>query len=229
MSREIINSRIVSLNVGTPVEAMHGSKPIQTGIYKTASRSRHYLSKTGLTGDGQADLVNHGGPDKAVCVYFERHFPHWEEWLGDKLSYGAFGENWTVSDWTEHDLCIGDVVQAGEAVVQVSQPRQPCFKLGIRHQRPELAAQVQQTGYTGFYFRVLKEGEVGAGENLKVLERHPAAITLAEANRVMYKGKADLEGMSALLAVEELSDSWKQTLSGRIERLRQETLGGHSD
>lgn len=229
MSREIRNSRIVSLNVGTPVEAMHGSKPIQTGIFKTSSSSKHFLSKTGLTGDGQADLVNHGGPDKAVCVYFERHFPYWEEWLGNKLSYGAFGENWTVSGWSEHDLCIGDVVQAGEVTVQVSQPRQPCFKLGIKHRRPELTAQVQKTGLTGFYFRVLQEGEVGAGEDLTVLERHPAGITLAEANRVMYQGKEDLEGMTALLAVEELSHSWKQTLTGRIERLRQASRGGRTD
>lgn len=224
-----MNSRIVSLNVGTPVEAMHGNKPVQTGIFKKSSGSRHYLSTTGLSGDGQADLVNHGGPDKAVCVYFERHFPYWEEWLGNKLSSGAFGENWTVSDWTEHDLCIGDVVQAGEVIVQVSQPRQPCFKLGIRHQRPELTAHVQQTGFTGFYFRVLQEGEVGAGEGLTVLERHHAAISLAEANRVMYKGKNDLAGMTALLAVEELSDSWKQTLTSRIERLQQAGLGGNTD
>jgi Uncharacterized protein conserved in bacteria len=229
MSREIMNSRIVSLNVGTPVETMHGNKPVQTGIFKSPSSSKHYLSKTGLSGDGQADLVFHGGPDKAVCVYFERHFPYWEEWLGNKLSYGAFGENWTVSDWTEHDLCIGDIVQAGEIVVQVSQPRQPCFKLGIRHQRPELTAQVQQTGLTGFYFRVLKEGEVGAGEGLTVLKRHPAAISLAEANRVMYQGKEDLAGMTALLEVEELSDSWKQTLLSRIERLQQAMQGGNTD
>lgn len=224
-----MNSRIVSLNVGTPVEAMHGSKPVQTGIFKSPSASRHYLSKTGLSGDGQADLVNHGGPDKAVCVYFDRHFPYWEEWLGNKVSNGSFGENWTVSEWTEHDLCIGDVVQAGNVVVQVSQPRQPCFKLGIRHQRPELGAKVQQTGMTGFYFRVLQEGEVSAGEDLTVVQRHPAAITLAEANRVMYQGKEDLAGMTALLAVEELSGSWKQTLSSRIDRLRQAKQGGHAD
>jgi MOSC domain-containing protein YiiM len=221
MSWEIKNSRIVSLNVGIPVEAMHGAKPIQIGIFKSASNDKHYLSSTGLSGDGQADLVHHGGPDKAVCVYFERHFPYWEEWLGNKLSYGAFGENWTLSEWSEQDLCIGDVLQAGNVVVQVSQPRQPCFKLGIRHERPELTAHVQQTGFTGFYFRVLQEGEIGAGEDLKLVKRHPAAISLAEANRVMYEGKTDLEGMTALLAVDELSDSWKQTLKSRVERLQQ--------
>ncbi|GLX68084.1 MOSC domain-containing protein [Paenibacillus glycanilyticus] len=229
MSREIMNSSIVSLNVGTPVEAMHGKKPIQTGIFKSSSAGRHYLSATGLAGDGQADLVHHGGPDKAVCAYFERHFPYWEEWLGDKLSYGAFGENWTLSDWTEHDLFIGDIVQAGDVIVQVSQPRQPCFKLGIRHNRPELTMQVQNTGYTGFYFRVLREGDVESGDALKIVERHPAAISLAEANRVMYQGKDDLQGMAALLEVEALSASWKETFSSRIERLQQAMQGGRED
>ncbi|WP_238327482.1 MOSC domain-containing protein [Paenibacillus gorillae] len=216
------NSSIVSLNVGKPAEALHGSKPIMTGIFKTPSQAAHQLSVTGLNGDGQADTVHHGGPDKAVCAYFEAHYPFWEERLATALPYGAFGENWTVSGWSENDLCIGDIIQAGEVTVQVSQPRQPCYKLGIRHNRPALTAEVQNTGYTGFYFRVLEEGQVSAGVNLSILERHPSGITIAEANQVMYTAKRDRAALEALLAVDALASSWRETLNARLEKLIQE-------
>lgn len=214
-------SQIVSLNVGMPVTASHGSKQIQTGIFKTSSPGSHQLQINGLSGDGQADLIHHGGPDKAVCAYFERHYPYWELQLNRKLDPGAFGENWTISEWLEQDLCIGDIIQAGEAIVQVSQPRQPCFKIGIRHQMPDLTERVQKTGYTGFYFRVLKEGLVSAGTPLLFISRHPAAISIAEANRIMYIDKNDGDAIRALLAVDELAASWRDTLSSRLQKLEQ--------
>jgi MOSC domain-containing protein YiiM len=220
MSQQIESASLVSLNVGKPIALAHGSKEVVSGIIKQPSAQPLALSFTGLEGDGQGDLVNHGGPDKAVCAYFEQRYPYWRSQFDNPFQFGAFGENFTLSEWTEDDLYIGDIVQAGEAVLQVSQPRQPCFKLGIRHQLPELPLQVQLTGYTGFYFRVLQEGRVKAGTPLSIAQRHPARITIAEANRVMYKDKEDQSGIIALLEVQELAASWQKQLGKRLDKLK---------
>ncbi|CAM4204326.1 MOSC domain-containing protein [Paenibacillus alkaliterrae] len=213
---------LVSLNVGEPAALLHGTKEVISGIFKHASQHAHSLSFTGLQGDGQGDTVHHGGPDKAVCAYFERHYPYWREKLQLPVEYGAFGENFTLSSWTEEDLCIGDIVEAGEVILQVSQPRQPCYKLGLRHQLPELPERVQKKGYTGFYFRVLREGTVKAGIGFSITQRHPAGKTIAEANRVMYIHKDDIRGIRELLEVKELAQSWKDQLESRLQRLQQQ-------
>ncbi|MDQ0057984.1 MOSC domain-containing protein [Paenibacillus harenae] len=214
--------RVVSLNVGMPVSMAHGSKEVVSGIVKRASEQPHALSFTGLEGDGQGDTVHHGGRDKAICAYFERNLPYWSNKYDRTFEAGAFGENLTVSEWTEHDLCIGDIVQIGDVVVQVSQPRQPCYKLGLRHDLQELPQDVQLTGYTGFYFRVMKEGVLQSGSELVIVQRHPAAISIAEANRLMYIDKEDVAGLRELLAVEELSVSWQEQLGNRLRRLEQQ-------
>jgi MOSC domain-containing protein YiiM len=214
--------KVVSLNVGMPVAMAHGTKEVVSGIVKQASEQTHALSYTGLEGDGQGDTVHHGGRDKAICVYFERHLPHWADKYNRSFEAGAFGENLTVSEWTEHDLCIGDIVQIGDVVVQVSQPRQPCYKLGLRHELQELPQDVQLSGYTGFYFRVIKEGMLKTGLELNRIERHPAAKSIAEANRLMYIDKEDAAGLRELLSVEELSTSWKEQLGKRLRRLEQQ-------
>lgn len=219
-------ARLISLNVGEPAAIAHGSKEILSGIFKKPSSVSHQLTLTGLQGDGQGDTVNHGGPDKAVCVYFEQRYPYWREQLGRSFEYGAFGENFTLSDWTEDDLCIGDIIQCGEVILQVSQPRQPCFKLGLRHNLPDLPVHVQKKGYTGFYFRVIKEGSISAGSEFAVTHMHPARKTISEANRIMYKDKEDLDGIRALLEVKELASSWQEQLGGRLTRLLKDNQGG---
>ncbi|MBP3963354.1 MOSC domain-containing protein [Paenibacillus lignilyticus] len=214
---------VISINTGLPETVKFGKKDISTGINKSPIGTQPvYLSRTGLNGDGQGDLVFHGGADKAVCVYSAEHFPYWEgRWQREVLP-GAFGENFTVSALTEHEVCIGDIWSVGETVVQVSQPRQPCYKLGMKHQLPELAHEVQLNGFTGFYLRVLAEGHVRQGEKLLLTESHPAAITIAEANRVMHIDKQDKAGIRSLLAIAELSESWQHTLAGRLEKLEAE-------
>ncbi|OMF38310.1 MOSC domain-containing protein [Paenibacillus sp. FSL H8-0548] len=212
-------AKLISLNVGKPVAIAHGSKEVLSGIFKQPSQVKHALSLTGLDGDGQGDLVHHGGPDKAVCVYFEKRYTYWREQLEKSFEYGAFGENFTLSSWTEDDLCIGDIVQAGEIILQVSQPRQPCYKLGLRHELPELPVHVQQKGYTGFYFRVLQAGNIKTGTTFTVIHRHPAGKTISEANRIMYIDKDDLSGIRELLEVEELAASWQDQLGKRLSRL----------
>jgi MOSC domain-containing protein YiiM len=141
--------------------------------------------------------------------------------LDRRLGPAAFGENFSTQGFTESAVCVGDVYGVGTAVVQVSQPRQPCFKLAARHGVKELALWVQETGLTGFYFRVLEEGEVAAGDEIALLERPAPEVSVAEANRVMHLDKQDVAGIERLLAVAELSANWRRTfekrLSGRAE------------
>lgn len=208
-----------SLNVGKPVEVEHQGKKVRTGIFKTPVTEARYLSSVNFAGDEQADLKNHGGPDKAVCVYPYERYAYWEEKLGITLALGAFGENITTEGMLEDEICIGDRFRMGGTMVQVSQPRQPCFKLGVKHGLPELPLAIQQTGYTGYYFRVLQEGEVRPGDQLELVERHPAGVTLTFANRVMHVDKEDADGIRRILAVEELSTSWREQLTARLNRL----------
>jgi Uncharacterized protein conserved in bacteria len=210
------NASIVSVNVGTPSPIVYGRKEVMTGIVKRPAAGRLHLSKLNFEGDKQADLIHHGGEDKAVCVYAREHYAFWEQELGRKLELGAFGENVTTEGLLEKDICIGDIYELGEAVVQVSQPRQPCFKLAARYGVPELPVLVQNTGYTGYYFRVLQEGRAGAGDRLLLRERHAAGVSLAEANEVMHHDKTNREAMMRMLAVEPLSASWRDTFEKRL-------------
>ncbi|GGD63582.1 MOSC domain-containing protein [Paenibacillus nasutitermitis] len=208
--------QLVSLNIALPVTVLHGSKEITTGIFKKPSNRAHHLGPMGLDGDGQADLIYHGGEDKAVCVYSSEHFPYWSDLWGEEVAPGAFGENFTVSHITEQMICIGDILQVGSAIVQVSQPRQPCFKLGLKHNKPQLPLHVQQTGLTGFYLRVLQEGSVKEGDDLLLTSLHPKGVSVAEANHIMYTGKKETEGMLKLLDLEELAVSWREMISRRL-------------
>jgi len=211
---------LLSVNVGLPVTVPYDSKEVATGIFKQPAAGEVAVTRTGARGDGQADLVNHGGPDKAICVYSFAHRPHWERVWGKQMDYAAFGENFSVTDMLETDICIGDVIRAGSALLQVSQARMPCFKLAIKHGLPELPQQVQQTGYTGFYLRVLEEGSVKAGDELSLASKHPARMTVAEAASIMLNGKQDLAASERLLAIPELAESWKETLAERVAKLR---------
>ncbi|UJF32427.1 MOSC domain-containing protein [Paenibacillus hexagrammi] len=210
---------IVSVNVGIPQSIIYQGKELETGIYKSQVSSSLRLTKTQLEGDGQADLVNHGGPDKAICVYAKEHFAYWESKLGCELHPGAFGENLTVTGLLEDVVCIGDIFQIGDAVVQVSQPRQPCHKLAKRYDVQDLPVQVQNTGFTGYYFRVLKEGNIPAQPTIRLTQKDPAGITVANANQIKYHDKANAEGIRSILAVEALSQSWRQSFEKRLSEL----------
>ncbi|MGG0216951.1 MOSC domain-containing protein [Bacillus mycoides] len=207
---------VLSLNIGLPKEVMYGGKLIQTGINKKQVKEPVFLSFLKLNGDGQADLVHHGGVDKAVCVYTGDHYPYWEKELNQELVYGAFGENITVSGMCEEDVCIGDTFHLGEAIVQVTQPRQPCFKLAKKYNIPKLPLYFQDTGYTGFYFRVLKEGWILPVDTLKLLKPDPKGVSVSFANRIMHKEKQNSEGIKRILEVNALSASWRKTFEKRI-------------
>lgn len=208
--------RVVSLNVGRPGPLPYRGKSVRSGFVKPPVSEALWLSKTGLDGDEQADLRNHGGPEKAVCVYPLEHYPYWEGRLGRVLGPASFGENFSTEGLTEDRVCIGDVYRVGGAVVQVSQPRQPCFKLAARHGFPQLALWVQETGLTGFYFQVLEEGEVVAGDGISLVQRPATTVRLAEANRVMHHDRRDVAGIERLLEAPGLSANWRRTFEKRL-------------
>ena len=213
---------IRSLNVGKPRDLQFGKKEITTGINKKPVLEPVFLSTLNFNGDGQGDVVNHGGRDKAVCAYSYEHYPYWEKELGKPLDFSAFGENLTLMGLTEDDICIGDSFQIGEAIVQVSQPRQPCFKLSLIHDRKDMPVIVQNTGYTGYYFRVLQEGMVSPSDELVHISRPALAISVTEANRLMHHDKEDVEGIRTILKVDELSDSWRNTFLKRLDGIEED-------
>lgn len=209
--------QLLSVQVGKIESFLYNDKEMTTAIHKQAVELPIFLGFQNFTGDEQADLKNHGGADKAICVYAYEHYAHWEQILALPLANGAFGENLTVLGMLEPDICIGNIYRIDETLVQVSQPRQPCFKLGHRHNRPDMQLLVQQTGFSGFYLRVLQEGWIGANSQIHLVKQDPLSVTLAFANHIMFKDKEDIEGLRKVLAVEALSESWKIALRKRLE------------
>lgn len=194
-------------------------KPWRTGFFKAAAEGPCWLGYEGFRGDEQADRRYHGGPEKAVCVYPSEHYPHWREILSlPGLDHGAFGENLTVTGLPETGISIGDIFTLGGALVQVSQPRQPCWKLARRWRIKDLAAQVERTGFTGYYFRVLLHGEVKAGDSLRLRERPCPEWTIQRCNEIMHHGPSDREETLALAGCPQLSSTWKDSLWARAQR-----------
>ncbi|TWU22031.1 6-N-hydroxylaminopurine resistance protein [Novipirellula galeiformis] len=213
-----MNANLLSINVGLP-RTLGDAKPWTSGFLKESVTEPLWLGTTNLEGDGQADRVHHGGPHKAVCVYAAAHYPEWRRTLQKPdLIWGDFGENFTVENLIETEVCIGDTWNVGSATVQVSQPRQPCWKLARRWQIKDLALQVQQSGRTGWYFRVLVEGLVQRAMPLTLVERSHPEWTIAEANRIMHHDKHDRDAAARLAALPTLSPSWKTTLTNRVEK-----------
>ena len=170
-----------SVNVGLPQPLATHKGDVQSGIIKMPVAGRVRVRRLGLDGDGQADLTVHGGPDKAVYAYSHDHYPHWEQALGRAdLGPGSFGENLTVDGMLEGDVRIGDIYRIGSAVMQVTQPRSPCFKLAAHLGLPDFAKLFLASGRSGFYLRVLEEGDVGAGDAVELVSSPPTGLTVLE-------------------------------------------------
>ena len=211
---------IRSLNTGKPKKEIFNGKEVNTGICKKPVSGPVKLNRRGFEGDGVADLKHHGGDDKAVCAYSVDHYPYWEEVLGIKLPVAAFGENLSVSDLHEDDVCIGDIFQMGTAIVMVSQPRQPCRTLAARYGRSDMVKMVADSGRTGFYFKVMREGTVESGNKLILMERDSNNVTVFFANRILHHDKKNLEGIEKLLAVPALSKSWRESFRKLKENVK---------
>ncbi len=212
--REVLEHQeydILSIHVGRPRTYEFDGKQVETAIVKEPVGGPVYLSRTNFEGDGQADLIHHGGEDKAVCVYPADHYMYWESVLKRKLPEAAFGENVTVKGLTEKDVCIGDIFKLGEALVQVSQPRQPCFKLAKRLNQKDMVLKVRDTGFSGFYFRVLEEGIVAPDSGLQLVSRDAHEATVSYANHLMYHDRGNHPAIRKILEVEALSESWRSS------------------
>ena len=178
--------KILSVQVGRPRTIRHRGRDVRTGIFKEPVLFPVAVRRLGLAGDAQADLRVHGGPDKAVYAYDEGGYYHFRDALARELPFGQFGENLTVEGMPETQVRLDDVYRAGTALLQVTQPRSPCFKLGIRMEMPGFLKMFLESGRTGFYLRVLEEGELGAGDAIELVSRDSSAPTVLEAVRSAY-------------------------------------------
>lgn len=199
------------LNIGLPKKELFHGKEFTTGMCKKPVAIPLVLTKQGFEGDGVGDLKHHGGSDKAVCVYTIDHYEYWEKILRRKMPEAAFGENFSVTEMKEDEVCIGDIYRAGTATVQVSQPRQPCSTLAARYGREDFVKLVVDSGRTGFYFRVLEEGRVKAGDGLFLVEQDPCRVSIAFANRIYHHERKNRVGIEKVLAVPALSESWQKS------------------
>ena len=173
--------RLLSVNVARPGTLRLRGRDVPTGIFKRPVDGRVRIGRLGLDADFQVDLSVHGGPGMAIYLYPAEHYDYWRKVLGrEDLSHGFFGENFTAEGVTEDEVRVGDVFRAGTAVVQVTKPRSPCFKLGARVGTPRFVRTFLESGRLGYYLRVLEEGEAGAGDSLELLDTDPDLPTLAE-------------------------------------------------
>ncbi len=209
-----------TLSIGMPRSMQTaGGKEYVSAICKDTS-AEAFLSVDGFTGDGIADTKHHGGPDRAVCIYPAEHYPLWEKEFSCTLPSSTFGENLTVSGMLEKDVCIGDVFQVGEAVIQITQGRIPCSTINMRTGLPDLMKKLIDTGFTGYLCRVLNEGKVRADSPITLLERDPNAVSILYANEVYFKQPRDLDGLKRIAAVDALAADWQEKLAKRIDKLQ---------
>ncbi|HSV85353.1 MAG TPA: MOSC domain-containing protein [Levilinea sp.] len=211
--------KLASLQTGLPQTIRDPSGEWMSGIWKHPVTQPVYASRTGLVGDGQGDLVAHGGPDKAIYAYPQAHYPSWRAELDlPDLPYGGFGENFTLSELAENQVCIGDIFKVGsQVVVQVSQPRGPCWKLARRLGVKDMVVRVLKTGLTGWYFRVLSEGYAAGGMELVLLERPYPKMTVSLAHQGMWDEPASRSDIQRLVACPALAESWHKGLLKRLK------------
>lgn len=212
--------RIISVNVGQPREVIWHGKPVLTSIYKYPVEGPLRLEMEDFVGDRQADLTVHGGPDKAAYVYPAEYYDEWRRELpDDDLPWGAFGENLTMSGVTDTTVYIGDRFQIGSAEAQVTQPRIPCYKLGVRFGRDSFVKQFLQSGRNGFYVKVLRPGEITAGDAVTLLSRESHGVTVADIVRLYVSDRFDEEGMRRALSSPSLPGGWREWFQERLDRV----------
>ena len=211
---------LMSVNISRPVEVQHGDRLIKTGIFKKPVTGSVRANRHNLDGDGQADLDKHGGEHKAVYAYSLDHYAYWRRVLNrEEIDYGQFGENLTVAGLDESESCIGDRLRIGSALFTITQPRVPCFKLGIRLGDERMPKLFSESARTGFYLRVLREGLIEVGDTVNVVERgygNVAIRTIFKAYLKAGDGDASLTLVRAL-EVPELSPEWRAHINKRLE------------
>jgi MOSC domain-containing protein YiiM len=215
-----MTASLISVNVGLPKTVQWRDQPVTTGIFKNPVEGPVALRKHNLDGDQQADLSVHGGPTKAVYVYPIQHYTYWRRELPDvEFGWGHFGENFSVDGVDEESICIGDEFSVGTAQVVVTEPRMPCSKLSVRFGRADMPKRFLQSGRTGFYFGVVEEGEVQAGDTLERLSKHPDALSIAEVTGLYSTEKGNVALLKKAIAVTALPESWRGYFEHQLGRL----------
>ncbi len=212
-------ARLVSVNVGLPRDVAWHGKTVRTGIWKNPVQGRVRVRRLNIDGDGQGDLAGHGGPNRPVMVYQLDSYRYWERELGrNNLSYGQFGENFTVDGLPDAEVCIGDRYRIGSALFEISQPRVTCYRVGIRMDEPQMAAKLVAHHRPGFYFRVLEEGEVGAGDEIVKIASGPQNMSVAEIDAMLYLGPPTREQLDRALSIPALSEGWKDSFRAILQQ-----------
>jgi len=211
--------KLISVNIGLPRDVIWQGKRVTTGIFKQPVAGRVMVRSLNLDGDRQADLTVHGGLDKAVYAYPSEHYDYWRSELpGIDVPWGMFGENFTTVGLLEHTVNIGDCFRIGSAEVRVTQPRMPCYKLGIKFGRADMIKRFLDSQLTGFYFSVLQEGEVEVGDSIELISRDEHNLTVADVTR-LYARKADsLAMLRRAVQNEALPANWRDYFRRQLAR-----------
>jgi ferredoxin-NADP reductase/MOSC domain-containing protein YiiM len=222
-------ARLLSVNVGLPRDVKWNGKTVRTAVWKSPVAGRHMVGKLNIDGDGQGDLAGHGGEHRAVFVYQMDSYHYWERFLGrGDFTFGQFGENFTVEGLPDDEVCIGDRYRIGDAVFEVTQPRVTCYRVGIRMNEPRMPALLVAHRRPGFYFRVLQEGEVGAGDDIAKVADGPERITVAEVDALLYLPGHSREQLQRALQVPALSKGWQSSFKAMLQRdLSPKTVAGN--
>jgi ferredoxin-NADP reductase/MOSC domain-containing protein YiiM/ferredoxin len=209
---------VVSVNVGLPRDVQWRGRTVRTGIWKTPVDGRVVARRLNLVGDGQGDLAGHGGEQRAVMVYQLASYRYWENYLRrSDLVYGNFGENLTVDGLADDEVCIGDRFRIGGAIFEVSQPRVTCYRVGLRLDVPEMPALLVSHHRPGFYFRVIQEGDVGAGDSIEKIADGPERMTVAEIDALLYSAKHPVEALRRAVQIPALSPGWQGSIRALLD------------
>ncbi len=210
--------KILSVNVGLPREVVSNGQSVTTGIYKAPVHGRVKAGKLNIEGDGQADLSVHGGPNKAIYAYPSEHYEYWRKEFPDiELPWGIFGENLTLAGLMEDDVHIGDRFRVGTAVLMATQPREPCYKLGIRLGRDDMPERFLASRRTGYYFAVVEEGELSEGDAIEPIHWDANRVSAADLLRLYYdQGNREPQQIERALQIEGLPSGWKKRLLKKI-------------
>jgi MOSC domain-containing protein YiiM len=211
--------KVLSVNVGLPREVTWQGRRVTTGIFKEPIQGRIMMRRLNLDGDQQADLTVHGGVTKAVYAYPSEHYNYWRTELpGMDLSWGMFGENFATEGLLEDAVYIGDRFRIGETEVMVTEPRMPCYKLGIKFGRADIIKRFLASRRTGFYFAVMREGLVGAGDAVELVGREQQEISVSDITRLYSFDRDDLKSLRRAIQVEALPESWKGYFEHQLEK-----------
>src|SRR6184192_71342 len=211
-------AQLLSVNVGLPRDIEWKGKSVYTAVWKDAVHGRRKVGRLNIDGDGQGDLQGHGGEHRAVLVYQIDSYRYWERELGRKdFVFGQFGENFTVDGLSDEEVCIGDQYRIGSALFEVTQPRVTCYRVGIRMNEPRMPALLTLSGRPGFYFRVLREGEVGSGDEIVKVGEAKERMSVAEINALLYSPNHARARLEHALRIEALSLGWRSSFEALLQ------------